>query len=301
MSSVAGGEGLHAGLCNCNSCMTDGGLADDYVHILADGTVEGTGEPDPDSQTATTGPAPDLQGGDDALNAGAYTFQKDPRFPDYYAYTDPNGSPMLPKLHYETRKNWKPGTKEYNVRPKKMPSPFEPSWKVRCTPAGTYPVRPHKDFPKYKHSLEVTAAAAAIIKAAEDEHVADLDLGWQLTAHRLVAAVNAVHDAGGFDADKPTDAQHECAQDISFRAGPFATDMQPALKGGGDVSKPVHDVMKFKVAELSREARDNSRDHDFPAKKAKDNDKEKTVLSRVDVSKGLKGKASSSIIRPGVL
>jgi hypothetical protein len=298
-SKMPGGEGLHAGVCGCAACLGAGdiGRSPDFTEILEDGTVVKNGAPAAASAAPAIGGPAALPG--PAASPGQALQARHPDFPGTYGETFYNEAdlPRFPAVTFETTRTL---GLDYRCKVQKT-SWGEPSFPTLCTSANAegYKVDTvQPEHPSYAHYVIVGEKAAENTLRAEEQHLQDLFLGWNLTANAVGDAVNAEAAGEGYTAGDEITAKRMCGEAVVNRLGALGAAVSGKIKGGGTVDMAGY---MNSAALLSKAKRDKSGFHSFGTELYAVDHPNKRVASKVDEKKALDTTASSAVVTVAAL
>jgi hypothetical protein len=306
MKASMGGDGLHARGCGCAACLGGEmqGKSANFTEILADGTVQKGGAPaDPSSAPdigGTGATAPGLNGPPGrAARSGTVKAGRHPEFPSVYGQTfySESSLPAFPRVQWEVSRTWTLG---YSAKPKST-TWSEPDFPALATPAnanGYKVANPLPEYPDYEHFVIVGDTAASNIARAEQQHVSDLDEGWNITANAVGDAINRAAGGDGTEARDQATAQRMAADALAAQLGTLGAAIKGQLQGSGEVKMAPYMNNAFTQ---SQSKRDKSGNHSFGTELYAVDHQKKKAASAVDEVKTLDGTASSAVVNLGTI
>jgi hypothetical protein len=300
-SKMPGGEDLHAGACGCASCLggSDLGRSSEFTEILEDGTVVKNGAAPASGATGSPGgsgsgvPLPGAAGPSQSLQA------VHPEFPAVYGqtYYSESDLPSFPSVSFEVSRTL---TLDHHCKVRKT-SWGEPNFPVLSTSAngeGYKVARVHPLYPDFDHYVIVGEKAAENVARAEEQHVQDLNMGWNITANVLGDAINAEAAGDGYANGDAETAKQMCVDAIVNRLGALGAALAPKIKSGGAVNLAGYMNNAFTQ---SKAKRDQSGNHSFGTELVTADHAKKRVASKVDETKVLEGSPASAVVNLGTI
>jgi len=234
------------------------------------------------------------------LHAGSVAPQKHSEFPakmgqTMYVHNDIGVWPSFGVTYKTPWNHWFSDTA--TPRPTSAQSA---TWWAIATPANEEGYKMPDELPKYpgyEYYIKVSSAAAAIIKRAEEQHVADLDQGWAITGAATAAAIN---EASGEDPEvrpsKPA-AKEAAAAKVAGKLGPVGEKIKGGLRSGGRLESSLGPLMDSSST-LSTDFRDKGK-HTIPTRFVEKDETKKRVVFDVDDSFHLDETPSTTVVNPG--
>jgi hypothetical protein len=129
-------------------------------------------------------------------------------------------------------------------------------------------------YPNYSYYVRVSPKAAEIIAAAEQQHINDLSEGWEITGEATSKAINEV-------AGQEPDARADAVAKVEAKLGALGTSIESGLVKGGRLEDSLRPLLDT-AAKKSKEARDDSKNHDLGLNYVMADDQKKAVLFEVN-------------------
>ncbi len=303
LSAVPGGEGLHAGGCGCANCLGGvGGVHASFTHVNADGTVTnqvGEQVADDAAHELGTGESPPSFEAPGAGSAEAVSVGRHQGFPAIYGqtYYSEAALPSFPRLSFEFGRTL---TLDHTCTSK--PTTWgEPSFSAIAIGEnmgeGYSVTTSQKDYPSYQHFVLVSGGAATNIAMAEEQHIQDLNEGWNITANQIGDAINAVAAGDAPEGDTMGEAKTACVDAIAGQLGGLGSQVRDKLISGGEIALPGAMNQAFTQ---SKSQRDGKGTHSFPLELYTAHADTQKVASIVP-DKALDQTPSSAIVNHGTI
>jgi hypothetical protein len=156
------------------------------------------------------------------------------------------------------------------------------------------------EHPDYDIYVRESGAAANNVAAAEQQHINDLDTGWDITG---IAAKNAINQA----ADEPPEvkgseieAKQAAINKVVGKMGGLGDKVRGGLQSGGSLESSLGPLMDNSFRQ-SQSQRDATGKHTIPVNYVMADDQNKKVLHEVDPDHVLDTTASSTVVNLGTL
>lgn len=154
------------------------------------------------------------------------------------------------------------------------------------------------EYPGYDYYIKVSAAAAAMIVKAEQQHINDLDQGWAITGGATAAAINATaEEEPDVRPNKPA-AKQAAAEKVAAKL-PIGDRIKGGLRSGGRLEDTLAPLMDGSST-ASAAFRDKGK-HTIPLRFVEKDEKQKRVVFDVDDSFHLDETASESVVNAGTI
>jgi hypothetical protein len=158
----------------------------------------------------------------------------------------------------------------------------------------------HPDHPGYEAYVRESGSAANNIAQAEQQHINDLDTGWDITGIAAKNAINAAADEEPEVRDNEVAAKEAAIDKVVANAGALGPEMRRGLQSGGSLEPTLGPLMDNSFVQ-SKSQRDDSGKHKIPVDYVMEDDDNKRVLFEVDPDHQLDGTASSTVVNLGTL
>jgi hypothetical protein len=152
----------------------------------------------------------------------------------------------------------------------------------------------------YSHYVRVGGKAANNIAAAEQQHLNDFDLAWEITGEAVAKAINAVADEEPTVRPTKPEAKIALADKVVAKLGTLGTVIRGALESGGRLEKALRPAMD-KANQASLAQRDATGKHTPELLYVMTDDQKKAVLFEVDEDFVLDTTPSSKIVNLGTI
>jgi hypothetical protein len=248
-------------------------------------------------------PTFDPPAGTHVLSSGAWKYGRHPQFPvsmgqTWYAHNDIG---QWPTFTLEYSRSIIPPF-DHQAKPKTTDA-VGAAWPVLATPeneAGYKMPNEHPEHPGLGHYIRVSGTAANNIAAAEQQHVNDLDEGWDLTGRAAKRAINQAAGGDWAEGDDMAAAKTAAIDKVAGLMGGLGPKVRSNLESGGSL-EPSLGPMMDKSFTQSQSQRDASGGHTIPVVYVtKDADGTK-VLYEADPNKAPDAKATSSVVNLGTI
>lgn len=241
--------------------------------------------------------------GEGVLASGAYKFGRHPQFPaamgqTYYARKDID---IWPSFNLNVERSWIPPF-DYEAKPKTTDAAGS-AWPVLATPASEEGYKmpdEHPQHPGKEYWIRVSAAAAEKIVAAEAQHVADLDAGWNLTGFAAKQAINQAAGADPATGDSVAAAKAAAIKKVMGLMGGLGEKIKGSLESGGRLEDGLGPMMD-KAFTQSKTKRDDSGKHRIPVTYVTTNPDDTKVLYEADPNAALDTTATSEVVNLGTI
>jgi hypothetical protein len=158
----------------------------------------------------------------------------------------------------------------------------------------------HPDHPGYQAYVRETGSAANNVAQAEQQHINDLDTGWDITGIAAKNAINAAADEEPAVRDNEIEAKNAAIDKVVANAGALGPELKRGLQSGGSLEPTLGPMMDNSFVQ-SKTQRDDSGKHKIPVKYVTKDDENNKVLFEVDPDHVLDSTASSSVVNIGTL
>ncbi|HEY7465187.1 MAG TPA: hypothetical protein VIB47_00685 [Dehalococcoidia bacterium] len=158
----------------------------------------------------------------------------------------------------------------------------------------------HPDHPGYQAYVRESGSAANNIAQAEQQHINDLDTGWDITGIAAKNAINAAADEEPEVRDNEIEAKNAAIDKVVAKAGALGPEMRRGLQSGGSLEPSLGPMMDNSFVQ-SKTQRDDSGKHKIPVNYVMTDDENNRVLLEVDPEHVLDGTASSSVVNIGTV
>ncbi|HYO43995.1 MAG TPA: hypothetical protein VES19_12420 [Candidatus Limnocylindrales bacterium] len=235
------------------------------------------------------------------LASGAWKFGRHPDFPasmgqTWYAHNDIG---TWPSFNLEYSRSIIPPF-DHQARPKTT-DPVGAAWPVLATPEnedGYKMPESHPDHPGLGYYIRVSGTAANNIAAAEQQHVNDLDEGWNLTGRAAKKAINQAAGEDWSEGDDMAAAKAAAIDKVVGYMGALGPKVKSTLEGGGSLEPAIGSMMDKSFTQ-SKSQRDGSGKHTIPVVYVTTDADQTKVLYEADPNKAPDTTATSTVVNLG--
>jgi hypothetical protein len=229
-------------------------------------------------------------------------WKQHPEFPavmgqTYYARMDIE---MWPSYHATVERSiWPWG---YKAIPKKTDAAGA-VWPCIATPENEegYKIpHEHPKHPGYEYYVRESGKAANIIASAEQQHLNDLDQGWDLTGVAVKNAINQAADEEPEVRGDPQAAKEAAVDKVVGKLGALGTAIRGALLGGGRLEDALGPPMDNSFVQ-SKAKRDDTGKHTLGVRYVMTDDQKKAVLYEVNEDFNLDTTSSADVVNYGTI
>jgi hypothetical protein len=239
--------------------------------------------------------------GVDVLATGAWKFGRHPQFPasmgqTWYAHNDIE---IWPQFNLEYSRSFIPPF-PIQARPKTTDAAGA-AWPVLATPEneeGYKMPESHPEHPGLDYYIRVSGVAANTIAGAEQQHVNDLDEGWDLTGRSAKKAINAAAGEDWSEGDDQAAAKAAAIDKVVGKMGGLGPKVKSTLDGGGSLEPAIGPMMDKSFVQ-SKSKRDASGKHTIPVVYVTTSADGTKVLYEADPDKALDTTATSDVVNLG--
>ena len=237
-----------------------------------------------------------------ALNAGQVKWGRHADFPGtmgqtYYAHNDIE---IWPSFRAVTERSIWPWGWQANIAKTDAAGGV---WDAIATPENEEGYKlpyEHKDHPGYELYVRESGAAANNVAKAEQQHIDDLDTGWDLTGLNARRAINEAADEEPEVKKTEYEAKQSAVNKVAGKMGGIGSKIKGGLESGGRLESSLGPIMDESFVQ-SKSQRDGSGKHKIPVNYVMEDDQNMRVLYEVDPEHTLDSTPSSSVVNPGTI
>jgi hypothetical protein len=237
------------------------------------------------------------------LASGSWKYGRHPDFPSamgqtWYAHNDIG---QWPSFNLEYSRSIIPPF-NHQARPKTTDA-VGAAWPVLVTKENEEGYKmpdSHPEHPGLDYYIRVSGTAANNIAAAEQQHVNDLDEGWDLTGRAARKAINQAAGEEWSEGDDMAAAKAAAVARTVGYMGALGPKVKSTLEGGGSLEPAIGSMMDKSFTQ-SKSQRDGTGKHTIPVVYVtKDPDNTK-VLYEADPTKTLDTTPTSTVVNLGTI
>jgi hypothetical protein len=238
-----------------------------------------------------------------ALDSGAWKFGRHPQFPatmgqTWYAHNDIG---TWPSFNLEYSRSFLPPF-DHQARPKTTDA-VGAAWPVLATPESEEGYRMPNEHPRHpgkEYYIRVSGTAANNIAAAEQQHVNDLDQGWDLTGRTAKKAINKAAREDWSEGDDLAAAKKAAIDKVVGYMGGLGPLVRSGLEGGGSLEPSLGPMMDASYTQ-SKAERDTSGKHTIPIVYVTTSADDTKVLYEADPNHANDTQATSEVVNLGTI